>query len=107
RVEPVFARGEMPHAYNLFYRTDEGKIRKQANKEAYQRKHLGGGAHLHLGDKIGNPLFRNLAKADFRLTAGSPAIGAGTNLHYTVDFSGRPISQQKPSLGAFEFDESK
>lgn len=107
RVEPVFSRGEMSHAYNLFYRTDEAKIRKQANKDAYQRKYLGGGAHLHTGDKIGNPLFRNVAKADFRLTARSPAIGAGTNLHYAIDFNDHPISEQAPCIGAFEFDDSK
>lgn len=103
RVEPVFARGEMQHGYNLFYRTDEGKIRKQANNDAYQRKYLGGGAHLRTGDKIGNPLFKNFAKGDFRLTSGSPAIGAGTNLGFEIDFDGQPISKRAPSIGAFEF----
>lgn len=104
RVEPVFSRGEMSHAYNLFYRTDEGKIRKQANKDAYQRKYLGGGAHLHAGDRIGNPRFRNFAKGDFRLTVGSPAIGAGTNLQYQVDFDGQRIRKTAPCIGAFEFE---
>lgn len=103
RVEPVFSRGEMTHSYNLFWRTDERKIRKQANRAAYQRKYLGGGAQLHTGDRIGDPLFRNLRKADFRLRAGSPAIGAGTDLGYEVDFDGVPIPKDAPSMGAFEF----
>ncbi len=107
RVEPVFSRGEMSHGYNLFYRTDERKIRKQANKNAYQRKYLGGGAQLHIGDKIGNPLFKNLASDDFRLTAGSPAIGAGTNLGYEIDFDDCPIPKGAPSMGAFEFHGSR
>jgi hypothetical protein len=107
RVEPVFSRGEVNHAYNLFYRTDEAKIRKQANTGAYQRKYLGGGAHLHNGDRIGDPLFKNPGKADFRLKAGSPAIGAGTNLGYKIDFDNRPIADTAPSIGAFEFNPNK
>ncbi len=104
RVEPVFARGEMSHGYNLFYRPDEDRLHKQPNRDAYQRKYLGGGAHLRTGDKIGNPLFKNLGEGDFRLTAGSPAIGAGTNLGYEVDLDDRPISKGAPSIGAFEFN---
>jgi hypothetical protein len=108
RVEPVFARGEMQHAHNLFYRIDEGKLRKQPNNDAYQRKYLGGGAHLRSGDKIGNPLFKNFAKADFHLTAGSPAIASGTNLQYKLDFDNQPIpNESAPSIGAFEFRENK
>ncbi|MGZ5565591.1 MAG: chondroitinase-B domain-containing protein [Limisphaerales bacterium] len=104
RVEPVFSRGELSHAYNLFYRIDEEKLRNQPNEKAYQRKYLGGGAHLRTGDKIGNPLFKNLAKGDFRLTAGSPAIGAGTILGYEIDFDDQPIPKGAPSIGAFEFN---
>lgn len=104
RVEPVFSRGEFRHSHNLFYRLDEASIRKQANSYAYERKYLGGGAQLRNGDKIGNPLFRDLAHADFRLKPGSPAIGAGTNLSYTMDFDGCAIpSQSAPDIGAFQY----
>ena len=104
RVEPMFARGQPAHSYNLFYRTDEASIPRQANREAYLRKYLGGGAGLGTGDKLGNPLFLSLSHADFHLKSGSPAIGAGTNLEYTVDFDDHPIPAGKPpDMGAFEF----
>lgn len=104
RVEPVFARGEPDHAYNLFYRLDHPRIPKQANREAYERKYLGGGAQLHDGDRIGDPLFRDLAGGDYRLKPGSPAADAGTNLQYTLDFDEHPIpAGKRPAMGAFEF----
>ena len=103
RVEPVFARGQFDHSYNLFYRTDEESIPKQANRSAYERKYLGGGAHLGTGDKIGNPLFRDLANGDFRLQPGSPAIGSGTNLGYAWNFDGQPIPKESaPDIGAIQ-----
>jgi hypothetical protein len=56
-----------------------------------------------MGDRIGNPLFKNLRKGDFRLTTGSPAIGAGTNLQYDIDFDGQAIRKGRPAIGAFEY----
>jgi hypothetical protein len=104
RVEPIFARGEFRHDHNLFYRTDHAELLKAANQDAYQRKYLGGGAHLHAGDKIGDPLFHDFAKSDFHLTAASPARGAGTNLNYKIAFDGQSIpSDTAPSMGAFEY----
>jgi len=102
RVEPVFSRGEFRHSHNLFFRTDFASLRKQPNPDAYQRRYLGGGAHLRSGDKLGDPLFRDMAKADFHLLPGSPAIGAGTNLNHIVDFEEKPILSDKPSIGALE-----
>ena len=104
RVEPVFSRGQPYHAYNLFYRTDETNLPHGPNHQAYQRRYLGGGASLNVGDKIGDPLFRDPKHADFRLRPGSPAIGAGTNLGYTLDFGDRPIpTNMPPDIGAYEF----
>jgi hypothetical protein len=104
RCEPVFARGEVEHSHNLFFRTDEATIPKQANREAYERKYLGGGAFLRTGDKFGDPLFRDPTNADFHLKPGSPAISAGTNLYYKTDFDGRAIpTNRPPDMGAFEF----
>jgi len=105
RVEPMFARGQPAHYYNLFYRLDEAGIPRQANRAAYERKYLGGGAQLGPGDKLGNPLFRDMTAGDFRLTAGSPAIGSGTNLGYTLDFNNHPIpTDRPPDMGAYKFD---
>ncbi len=53
RVEPVFSRGQFEHSSNVFYRTDESSIPTQANRAAYQRKYLGGGAVLRQNDRIG------------------------------------------------------
>jgi hypothetical protein len=48
-----------------------------------------------------NPLFMNLAGADYHLQAGSPAINAGTTTRApSYDFDGKPRTQ--PDLGAFE-----
>ena len=105
RVEPIFARGLPGHSFNLYYRCDEAALPRQANREAYERKYLGGGAALGSGDRIGDPLFRDIKKEDFRLTAGSPAIGAGTNLGYKLDFDDRPIPSGKPpDMGAFQYN---
>lgn len=104
RIEPVFARGKFEHSFNLYYRTDEATIPKQANRWAYERKYLGGGAMLGIWDKIGNPMFRDMAHGDFHLKPGSPAIDAGTDLGFKRDFDGNPIpAGAAPDMGAYEF----
>jgi hypothetical protein len=105
RVEPVFSRAQFDHSHNLYYRTDHANIPKQANRWAFERKYLGGGAQLWAGEKIGDPLFRDLDNHDFRLKPGSPAIASGTNLQYTLDFDDRSIPAEKPpDIGALQSD---
>ncbi len=104
RVEPVFSRGAFSHSHNLFYRTDHASLRKQANRDAYERKHLGGGAQLRIGEKIGDPQFRDITSGDFRLKPGSPAIDAGMPLGCQVDFDNRAMPfGTAPDMGAFEW----
>lgn len=43
-------------------------------------------------------------KGNFRLKQGSPAIGAGLDLGYAIDFDRRPIpANRRPDIGAFQF----
>jgi len=105
-VEPVFSRGRPYHDYNLYYRTDGTNLFHGPNESAFQRRYLGGGVELNIGERIGDPLFRDLKKGNFKLKSGSPAIGAGVGLHHTVDFAGRAIpTNRPPSLGAYEYTE--
>lgn len=105
RVEPVFSRARFDSMHNLFYRLDHDHIPKQANRWAYERKYLGGGAQMRRGDKICDPRFRDLAGGDFRLKPGSPAIDAGMRLGYKRDFNDRPTPIGAASdIGAFEFE---
>lgn len=104
RVEPIFSRGQFSHAHNLFFRTDRGNFGKQPNRFPYERKYLGGGVQLGVGDKIGDPLFRDMPGGNFRLKPGSPAIDAGMNLGYTRDFDDQAVPLgTAPDMGAFEF----
>ena len=56
------------------------------------------------GEKIADPLFRNVNEKDFHLSPGSPAIDAGKDLKYTKDFEGKKVPEgSAPDIGAFEF----
>ena len=62
------------------------------------------GFALGADEKIGDPLFVNLPRRDFRLQPESPAIDAGLSLGYLFDFIHLSVpSGPAPDLGAFEF----
>lgn len=104
RVEQVFSRGVHPRGHNLYYRTDNPQVSDQASVAAFNRFVLGGGAWLGEGDKIGDPMFVDFENRDLRLRAGSPAIDAGVDLGYTLDFDDNPIpSGTAPDMGAYEY----
>lgn len=104
KIEQVYSRGEHPRAYNLYYRSDDPKLSDHASVASYNRFVLGGGAWLGEGDKIGNPLFVDLEKQDFHLREDSPAIDAGTDLGYKIDFDGNKVpSGEAPDIGAYEY----
>ena len=108
RIEPVFSRGKFTHDHNLFYRIDDPDLMDSANYHAFQRSVVGGGAHPREGGKIGNPMFVDLENRDYRLTAESPAVDAGADLGYELDFLNHPIPAGKaPDMGAFEFQGKK
>lgn len=59
------------------------------------------------GNKTNDPLFVNRLAGDYRLTADSPCINAGTNLTWmtnALDLSGTArLVGQRPDMGAYEF----
>ncbi len=104
RVEGVFSRGKFTNDHNLFYRTDNPDPMDSANYYAFQRLVVGGGEHPNEGGKIGDPMFVDFANRDYRLKPGSPAIDAGIDCGYALDFDGRPVPSGKaPDMGAYEF----
>ncbi|WP_431258145.1 choice-of-anchor Q domain-containing protein [Roseateles chitinivorans] len=64
------------------------------------------GAKQDARSKFGNPLFFNLAGRDLRVSANSPAVGAGTNLGASIvgatDFAGAARVIQVIDAGAYE-----
>jgi hypothetical protein len=69
---------------------------------------LGGKTNIGItpgpGEKIGDPLFQNIKMNDFHLKAGSPAIDAGKNLNYSIDFDGNKVPQgSAPEIGPYEY----
>ena len=59
---------------------------------------------LEANSLVGDPLFADAARLDFRLTAPSPCRDAGMDAGVTRDFVGMPVPQgARPDIGAFEF----
>jgi len=103
RVEGVFARGEFIHDHNLYYRIDNPKPLDSVNYSAFERLVVGAGAHHGKGGKISDPLFVDFENRDYRLRADSPAVDAGVDLDYKLDFDNNPIpSGSAPDMGAYE-----
>jgi hypothetical protein len=69
--------------------------------------YLSNGARLDFAlgpsDRQADPQFANEGSADYHLRPGSPAIGSGTELGYTLDFDNNPVPVGRaPSIGAYE-----
>ena len=74
--------------YNIFFRTDGGTLEITPGT----------------GDKIVDPQFVNGSSKDFHLKSTSPAIDAGTNLNYPLDFDGKLVPRgPAPDMGAYEY----
>jgi len=72
--------------------------------------HLDGGTELGFtlgqAEQVADPQFASLPDEDFDLLPGSPAIDAGIDLGYALDFEGRPVPVgSAPDQGAFEYDD--
>jgi hypothetical protein len=99
-IPPVYYHGDgknQHHEYNLYYCIDRSS-------------YVDGGTFDVLGTPLGkdeiiaNPLFVDFSNRDLRLKAGSPAIDAGVNLGYKLDFDNNPVySGNNPDMGAYEY----
>jgi hypothetical protein len=80
------------HDHNVYYRTDGSTDL---------------GFSLGDGEVIADPLFVDVYAQDYHLQAGSPAIDAGVDLGYALDFEDRPIpAGVAPDAGAYEYQGS-
>lgn len=83
---------DQPHDHNLYYSVDGSQVDPC-------------GKPLGEGDKIAAPLFVDLTARDLHLQVNSPAIDAGIDLGYTLDFDNNPIpSGTAPDIGAYEYN---
>lgn len=99
--------GELTVDYNLYYNDDPGRrmfwVDGGTSYDVEQweeyRNATGNDAH---SPNPNDPQFKNVP-ADFSLTTGSPAIGAGTSLELvTKDFNGNPMNSPV-DIGAIQF----
>lgn len=94
---------------NIFYIPNYQRISNQTEfVHENNIYYLGGKTDIGItpgkGEKICDPMFQDFSKNNFHLKAGSPAIDAGLNLNYRLDFSGNNVPFGKaPDIGAFEF----
>ena len=62
------------------------------------------GLPLGEGDIISDPDFIDIANLNFKLNTTSPAIDAGIDLGYNLDFENNNVpTGPKPDIGAFEY----
>ncbi len=80
--------GSFTHTNNIYYLINGASL----------------GYSLGPGEQLANPLFANMGGGDYHLQAGSPAIDAGLNLGYPLDFDGKAVPQgAAPDIGAYEY----
>jgi len=79
------------HENNLYYCVD-GSVEDPCGKA------------LGKGEIIADPLFIDIYKGDYQLSAESPAINAGMKLGYTLDLNNKHVpAGSAPDMGAYEY----
>jgi hypothetical protein len=94
---------EHRNSNGLFY--NAGQLVHQSNLYWLTNASFGdAGFGVSASEFAANPLLRNPAADDYRLSAGSMAIDRGQPLGYTVDLDELPMPKGNgPDLGAYEF----
>jgi hypothetical protein len=73
---------------NIVYSSSPGDV--ESYSHSYNLYYNSSGP-TETGRVTADPLFTNVSANDYSLRAGSPAIGAGTNLGYTQDMAGKSV----------------
>jgi len=93
---------------NIFYIPNCSRVSNFSDyTHEYNLYYLGDGEDPGMipgkGDKTGDPLFVNLEEKDFHVRQKSPALDAGIDLGYRLDFGGEQVpAGNAPEMGAFE-----
>ena len=101
-------RNNIFYVYDFWYISDADRMGWRFTHDhnlyylANQRTRVG--FALGQGERVANPLFANLGARDLHLQSRSPAIDAGANLGYTLDFDDQAVPQgSAPDLGTHEY----
>jgi len=84
---------------NIVYNSNAGSIGDYSH--SYNCYYLGSGFQ-ETGVITTNPVFANYSGQDYHIMGNSPVRDNGTNLGYTYDIEGNPMSGT-PDMGAYEF----
>lgn len=94
---------------NIFYNPNYKRLSNQSGFiHENNLYYFGGKKNIGMtpgpGDKIGDPLFKNVNNKEFHLKKGSPAIDAGVDLNYSIDFDNNIVPKgAAPDIGAYEY----
>ena len=85
-VEAVFNQTTFTHSNNIFYMLSGATV----------------GFSLVSTERVTNPLFAQGMPCPFHIQSSSPAVAAGMNLGYTVDYHNNPVPSA-PAIGSHEY----
>ncbi len=93
---------------NIMYALPGGQTGGGSNSTGttwdYNLLYAGGSGITGVNDRRANPLFINAGASDFKINAGSPAIGAANPAFpNAMDLAGNPLPRGAGTIGAFQY----